>query len=496
MDVEKALYPIDMFGDPIKPEASGPVAEKFLIPPFSILDAKKGEWQDRKRAWVSIGLESENGRKASGSCSWNDLSLNPRTAESTKKIAKVGDGPTLFDPVLCELIYRWFCPQGGQVVDPFAGGSVRGIIARILGLKYWGCDLRQEQIDANNKQAQKILPEKPTVDVEISGKMLQQKFHGCDEVYIRKTCQGRCCEGQDGISVIAHSSEVDKIEALGAKVKDGFIVADGRGLCPFKGDDGLCIQHENKPLGCKSSPFTFTNSGLLIIRNRYRCLRCYKTEDSTPAYIAHRWSLAQIFGESEAARICEIAKKQEGNIIGHMPIKNARILCDNHNSRNDGNLTFDNTGVKWVCGDSTTELTRAPDADLIFSCPPYGDLEKYSDDPKDLSAMDFHAFLAAYKRIILQSVRRLKENRFACFVVGDFRDNHGFYRNFVSETIAGFEAAGARLYNEAILATSVGSASMRVTRQFNGGRKLCKTHQNVLVFCKGDWKKATASISQ
>lgn len=35
-----------------------------------------------------------------------------------------------------------------------------------------------------------------------------------------------------------------------------------------------------------------------------------------------------------------------------------------------------------------------------------------------------------------------------------------------------------------------GSASMRVTKQFESGRKMAKTHQNVLVFCKGDWKKA------
>ena len=31
-----------------------------------------------------------------------------------------------------------------------------------------------------------------------------------------------------------------------------------------------------------------------------------------------------------------------------------------------------------------------------------------------------------------------------------------------------------------------------ITKQFESGRKLAKTHQNVLVFCKGDWKKAAA----
>jgi hypothetical protein len=145
---------------------------------------------------------------------------------------------------------------------------------------------------------------------------------------------------------------------------------------------------------------------------------------------------------------------------------------------------------EWVCGDSMATLENAPDADMVFSCPPYGDLEVYSDDPQDLSNMEWHTFVAAYKRIIFRAVQRMKPDTFACFVVGDFRDKKGFYRNFVSETIDGFEQAGARLYNEAILATSVGSAAMRVTKQFESGRKMAKTHQNVLVFCKGDWKKA------
>ena len=44
------------------------------------------------------------------------------------------------------------------------------------------------------------------------------------------------------------------------------------------------------------------------------------------------------------------------------------------------------------------------------------------------------------------------------------------------------------LYNEAILVTAVGSLPIRVGRQFEGYRKLGKTHQNVLVFYKGDPK--------
>jgi hypothetical protein len=38
------------------------LAERFGIPPFSILDARRGWWQDRKRAWIGIGIRSELGR--------------------------------------------------------------------------------------------------------------------------------------------------------------------------------------------------------------------------------------------------------------------------------------------------------------------------------------------------------------------------------------------------------------------------------------------------
>ena len=59
----------------------------------------------------------------------------------------------------------------------------------------------------------------------------------------------------------------------------------------------------------------------------------------------------------------------------------------------------------------------------------------------------------------------------------------------MSDTIAAFEDAGGLLYNEAILVTAVGSLPIRIAKQFEGYRKLGKTHQNVLVFYKGDPKR-------
>lgn len=36
--------------------------DRFIVPPFSILDARQGYWQERKRAWIAIGIRSELGR--------------------------------------------------------------------------------------------------------------------------------------------------------------------------------------------------------------------------------------------------------------------------------------------------------------------------------------------------------------------------------------------------------------------------------------------------
>jgi hypothetical protein len=40
------------------------LAERFGIPPFSVLNAREGWWQDRKRSWISLGIQSELGRGA------------------------------------------------------------------------------------------------------------------------------------------------------------------------------------------------------------------------------------------------------------------------------------------------------------------------------------------------------------------------------------------------------------------------------------------------
>jgi hypothetical protein len=146
-----------------------------------------------------------------------------------------------------------------------------------------------------------------------------------------------------------------------------------------------------------------------------------------------------------------------------------------------------------MVGDALLLPDLLPDdymADLVLSCPPYADLEVYSDDPADLSNMPYDQFVHLYRQIIRHAVDRLRDDRFAVWVVGEVRDKDGHYRGLVPDTVRAFEDAGARFYNEGILVSPVGSLSIRASRPFLGSRKLGKTHQQVLVFVKGSAKQA------
>lgn len=100
--------------------------------------------------------------------------------------------------------------------------------------------------------------------------------------------------------------------------------------------------------------------------------------------------------------------------------------------------------------------------------------------------MDYPEFLETYRTIIAEGVDRLKDDRFAAFVVSEVRDDAGYYRGFVSDTVQAFEDAGMHLYNDAVLVNTPGTLPVRVRNYFEKGRKLGRMHQNVLVFYQGD----------
>ena len=67
----------------------------------------------------------------------------------------------MFDPVLCEVVYRWFGKKDGSVLDPFSNGSTRGIVAAWLGYEYKGVEWAGGNIKANQRQADAVRALKP-----------------------------------------------------------------------------------------------------------------------------------------------------------------------------------------------------------------------------------------------------------------------------------------------------------------------------------------------
>ena len=291
------------------------LADKFGVPPFSVLDRRGGEWQDRKRQWGRLGIQSEIGRDSIVNrlnIGDNGLALMLRSGAKGMGVP-LADGISVFDPVLCELAYRWHTLPGDRILDPFAGGSVRGIVASTLARWYVGVDLRGEQIEANEAQAH---------------------------------------------------------------------------------------------LGSDIAP-------------------------------------------------------------------------------------------RWIQGDSvrlSDHLDPADEFDLVFSCPPYADLEVYSDNPRDLSRMPYEEFREAHARIIAAATARLQNDRFAAWVISDVRDKRGAYRGLVVDTIRAFEAAGLSFHNDAVILNATATAGLRAERPFRATRKLTRVHQHLLIFVKGDAKRAATRL--
>lgn len=481
------------------------LTDRFLIPPFSVFDMRQGYWRARKQAWQALGIKSELGRGdnllLNGDIAIDsDLYRNKNASAKAYITEHIGEkyggkevtGTSIFDPVLCEVIYRWYSKEGAAVLDPFAGGSVRGIVAAYLGRYYTGVDLRAEQIAANRKQYQTIINKGEGHKIKISAKSARQLFKACEPNYIKNVCKGSCCESsthESGTRIAIRDFERATIEKRGGLVNDGYLQSVDK-RCPFKSSENLCSLHatNDKPFGCIASPFVLNNNGTLVIRNRYRLLKCYKDKGDVPAYKNFRPSLDLILGPYNAQVLNDHLDAGGGDIVFEIDEKIYQRLT---NKAEQGI-------VEWITGDSAgiDKLCAGRTFDLLFSCPPYADLEVYSDDPADISTLPYADFLNAYRTIIKKCYALLSPDSFAAWVVGEVRDKAGVYYNFVGDTISAFLNVGFNYYNEAILINSLNTLPIRAPRAFEASRKIGKCHQNVLVFVKGDAKTATEKLGR
>lgn len=162
------------------------------------------------------------------------------------------------------------------------------------------------------------------------------------------------------------------------------------------------------------------------------------------------------------------------------------------------NERVEGMSARYICddGQNVGKHIAAASQDLLFSCPPYYDLEVYSNKPNDASNQPtYEAFLGILENAFASAIGCLKENRFAVVVVGDIRNKEGFYYDFVGDIKRMFNAHGMPLYNECIIVEPIGTLPQRVQRYMRN-RKVGKCHQNVLVFYKGDVKAIPTTFNE
>jgi hypothetical protein len=78
---------------------AGSMAERFMIPPFSVLNARGGWWQQRKAAWLALGIQSELGRGENTAPGGEPMPLDRAKAaynsnDRMRALQKTGDSRT------------------------------------------------------------------------------------------------------------------------------------------------------------------------------------------------------------------------------------------------------------------------------------------------------------------------------------------------------------------------------------------------------------------
>lgn len=170
--------------------------------------------------------------------------------------------------------------------------------------------------------------------IKISAKSARLLFRGCDPHYIRDHCHASCCRSstvKSGVLIAIHPKEQAAIKYLGACIEHGFIVpAAGTRQCPFEVNGHLCALHDTiyKPFGCIASPFTLNSNDTLVIRNRYKLLKCYRG-GWLPAYRAFGASLVLLFGETETERITQHLDGSGGDLMSTMGDQTYNMLKEN-----------------------------------------------------------------------------------------------------------------------------------------------------------------------
>lgn len=147
---------------------------------------------------------------------------------------------------------------------------------------------------------------------------------------------------------------------------------------------------------------------------------------------------------------------------------------------------FTGMGMKTpvINGDGTLmEEIEDKYADLIMTCPPYFDLERYESVPNQLAdEPNYEMFMNKIDLCIGNCYRVLKSGGFACWVVGDIRSK-GKFLNFHGDVINSFKKHGFNQHDIVILENISPFAALQIGKTA-ANRYTSKVHEYLLVFRK------------
>lgn len=142
-----------------------------------------------------------------------------------------------------------------------------------------------------------------------------------------------------------------------------------------------------------------------------------------------------------------------------------------------------NLNFKFILADSV-KYRPNESFDFIYTCPPYYDLEVYSDMEDDLSnAPSYMEYLNMLQKVLKNCYDVLKKDSFAVFVVGNFRNKKGELEHLNGDLITKAKEVGFKLWDELIW---MGASNVALTRcgKFEKNRKSVRMHEYIIILKK------------
>lgn len=466
-----ALFHIDM-----PPPVS--LRDRFGLPPFSVLDRRSGLWQDRKRQWLSLGIRSELGRDSRTTSPYG-VRETGWAAGNARKHAETGEAninseaPPPSRPPGGGHSPLWIYPSGSHGDEDRYGRSRN----KAFGVQGPFPSSFREAAKEHAETGEPTLPQK----ADTSKAAPPRPGGGGGGFWLGKTADGRTApgdpqkySGRASETGLLYKSPTSRDPDYYRKKTEAERVA-GRALTLEEFERDYYIDDDVAPA---------YETGTSIF-DPVVCELVYRWFAGPDALVLDPFAGGSVRGIAASY----LERRYFGIDLRPEQVEANRAQCDL--------LREDMWEPVWAAGDASEVLAGPgvpPAVDLVFSCPPYADLEQYSDDPRDLSNMRYGEFRRMHALIIRLSCERLRNDRFAAWVISDVRDKTtpgSPYRGLVADTVRAFEEAGLRLYNDCVILDNVGSGAMRAAGNFQKSRKLVRMHQHLLVFVKGDPRVAT-----